>query len=907
MLKKNRIRDLTNLEVPDELKLENHERRPNNAVFDRIDLVIEFQSGKDNIGAIVTGYVDAILKHDTIVKEIELKMILIDEIKKSYRKKVRLFRNLDNTWNLIYTNPIEFTEYCDLLPKMKNIEKRLEMIDDIEVKSRLTMQYERFKLLEPFCSRQKIIYELYQKARKEKETVTKEYIEAEKHLNELKDIEKGLASLISDDHMIADDKGISLTDLFPNIHIVYILKKINQFSVENLPYGEVMKAIARSKSPHRIEVKRYDYRYNVFEKKWYSIDELRRNGVLIENPILRSKILVVFAFLFSYLLFFCLPLFTSVYLCLPAFSIFLLFIFFLFLHIGFLFGNSLVSLEIAFISAAAKGEIKIVRQYIAEGEDPNCTDLTGNTAIVAAAVNKHIEVVELLHEKGGNINCRDKNAMTPLLYVITRGYQDLVRLLLAYGADKTCVDRNAHDCFYYAILSNNLILVKMFYNSIMKNAKEKLWGFTPLHIAANNGSMSVVEFLLTEKCSIYQLDYKNKTAEEIAKIAKHYHIEKRLSEERINACGQCIYYDKEKQFQLWIGDSSCLEMEWIIDLDFNAIIYFHQEERVPLPAQWLQNQGKYKDNIKKLTQQHQMTLLPGSPTKKTLLIKNGNESNKTSNSSPRKSTALVVLEKQNEIEEEEELSDIDEPKENSKRKSSISSSSTPAKQKKSQFLHIKTSPTKKKSATAIAEEDEDDDDEELHRAMLNNQQLDEIAFHPFYIPIDPDEGDNADQWKELQEYIPSVMDILPFYHLHANEELLARQSSYSTIANSVGGDDSDNQSTFSRKSLLSQITSLSNNNNNNNIKSKTTIMKKVLICDDHGNSLSPAMAMTYLLLKQSMRVDETIEKMKECRPSVEVGPTIRKGLQQLQYKYDEKVLQRLNQRLRGSVVTSVAF
>jgi hypothetical protein len=894
MIKKNRIRDLTSLEVPDELKLENHERRSNNAVFDRIDLVIEFQSGKDNIGAIVQGYIDAILKHDTIVKEIELKMILIDEIKKQYRKKVRLFRNLDNTWNLIYTNPIEFTEYCDLLPKMKNIEKRLELIDDIEVKSRLTMQFERFKLLEPFCSRQKIIYELYQTARKEKEAVTKEYIEAEKHLNELKDIEKNLSSLISDDHMIADEKGISLTDLFPNIHIGYILTKINQYAVESLPYSEVMKAIARSKSPHRIEVKRYDYRYNVFEKKWYSIDELRRNGVLIENPILRSKI--VFLIFFS---------FSSVILC---FSV-LLFVWFLsfpfyFLCssfcIDFLFAFISCHLEIAFISAAAKGEIKIVRQYIAEGEDPNCTDLTGNTAIVAAAVNKHIEVVELLHEKGGNINCRDKNAMTPLLYVITRGYQDLVRLLLAYGADKSCVDRNSHDCFYYAILSNNLLLVKQFYQAIMKNAKEKLWGFTPLHIAANNGSLAIVEFLLTEKCSIYQLDYKNKTAEEIAKLAKHYHIEKRLYEERINACGQCIYYDKEKQFQLWIGDSSCLDMEWIIDLDFNAVIYFHQEERVPLGAQWLQNQGKFKENIKKLTQQHQTTPLipPGSSSKKSLLLKNGSDI-KVNNTSPRKSTALVVLEKQNEVEEEEDLSDIDEPKENSKRKSLLSSSS-PSKQKKSQFLHIKTSPSKKKSSQRIAEEEEDDDDDELERAMLNNQQPDEIAFHSFHIPIDPDEGDNSDQWKELQEYIPSVMDILPFYHLHANEELLARQSSYSTIANSIGGD-SDNHSAFSRKSLLSQITSLSNN------KPKTTIMKKVLICDDHGNSLSPAMATTYLLLKQSMRVDETIEKMKECRPSVEVGPTIRKGLHELQYKYDEKVLQRLNQRLRGSVVTSVAF
>ena len=50
IVRKNKIRDLTNLDVPDELKLENQERRVNAATFDRIDLVIDFQPGKDGIG-----------------------------------------------------------------------------------------------------------------------------------------------------------------------------------------------------------------------------------------------------------------------------------------------------------------------------------------------------------------------------------------------------------------------------------------------------------------------------------------------------------------------------------------------------------------------------------------------------------------------------------------------------------------------------------------------------------------------------------------------------------------------------------------------------------------------------------------------------------------------------------------
>jgi hypothetical protein len=887
IVKRNRIRDLNNLEIPDELKIENQDRRPKNAVFDRVDLVVDFQPGKDSIGAIVRCFNDAIHNHDIVVKEIEQQMIIIDELKRNYRKKVRLFRNLDNTWNVLDMDPVEFNEYQELIPRMKNIEERLLKIDDMEFKAKLEVQYERFKILEPKCSRQKIIYELYQAARREKDAVTKEYIAAEKFLTDLREREKVLASLVSDDHINADEKEITLSELFPNIHVGNILVRINQYNVENLPFEEVMKNIAKSKSPHKIEVKRYDYRFNAFENVWHHVAELRKTGVFIENPILN---------------------------------------------------------KVHFISAAAKGDLHAVKALIDEGEDPNCTDLTGNTAIVAASVNKHFEMVELLQKKGANVNCRDKNNMTPLLYVINRGSLDLVRLLLAYGAEKTAVDKNAHGCFYYALMSQNLQLVKMFFNPLLKNVKEKLWGFTPLHLAANIGNLPLVNYLLEQKCSIYQMDFKSKTAEETAKASKHFHVEKRLQEERINACGQCIFYDKEKAFQLWIGDHSCLEMEWILDLEFDGIMYFHSEPKVPLAYQWLVEQYKYRETIKKLKQNDlpQQSTTPAQSARNTQVANNNNNNKKkptilnTGRASSPTMTDLVPtdLKKKTapsnsmvsfspeikarkttnnnnhhfkEIDEDEDLSDIDEPKE----KAAPKRQSTRTSKRKTNFLRV-TAVAKPSNLLKATEEDDDFDDDDDYD---EEDEDDEIQFHPFHIPIDDVDGDNHDNWEELQKFIIPMMDIIPFFHLHQHEDLLAKQSVYSSIQDSQDHQNNNDISemtsaqggetaTKSRKTLLSLLpggTSIASNWN------RQKPMKKFLIVDDHGNSLAPAMASIYLLLKSSMRINEMMETMKLSRPSIQIGSNVRKGLEAVQYKYDDKVLKRLNQRLRTSVVSSVAF
>jgi hypothetical protein len=206
------------LPLPDELKVEFYPKRIHESTFDRIDLILMFLPGKDDTGAIVKSFIDAISVHDTIVKLVEEKMESISALRRVYHKKSRLFRNLDSAWNIMLDNPVDFYDYVDLIPKMKNITYRLEQITDSKIRAEVLTEYNRFQSLQELCSKQLIIYETYSKARAERDESMKILFAAEAELVRIRDKERQLALKISDDHVLADEMQQSLSSVFPNVH-----------------------------------------------------------------------------------------------------------------------------------------------------------------------------------------------------------------------------------------------------------------------------------------------------------------------------------------------------------------------------------------------------------------------------------------------------------------------------------------------------------------------------------------------------------------------------------------------------------------------------------------------------------------------------------------------------------------
>ena len=87
-------------------------------------------------------------------------------------------------------------------------------------------------------------------------------------------------------------------------------------------------------------------------------------------------------------------------------------------------------------SAAAAGNIKVVKQNLAKGVDINAKDsVFGSTALSSAALFGHTKIIALLLEAGADVNVKNRAGGTPLHNAAFLGQYEAAKLLLENGAD----------------------------------------------------------------------------------------------------------------------------------------------------------------------------------------------------------------------------------------------------------------------------------------------------------------------------------------------------------------------------------------------------------------------------------------------------------------------------------------
>ncbi|XP_065208838.1 uncharacterized protein LOC135837476 [Planococcus citri] len=156
--------------------------------------------------------------------------------------------------------------------------------------------------------------------------------------------------------------------------------------------------------------------------------------------------------------------------------------------------------------AAAGPSLEAMRFILNQNSDLSAevknTDGQSPLHIAAARGQKHIAEF-LLAEVHVPVDDRDKNNRTPLHMAAKNGHKDVVNVLLKFNADTNCKDRHSHSPLHYATQYNHIDVVQILLKKEPHpDYKQILGGYTLLHIAARNGSLEVVEYLLQKGANV---------------------------------------------------------------------------------------------------------------------------------------------------------------------------------------------------------------------------------------------------------------------------------------------------------------------------------------------------------------------------------------------------------------------
>uniref|UniRef100_A0A7S1XWC5 Tyrosine specific protein phosphatases domain-containing protein n=1 Tax=Phaeomonas parva TaxID=124430 RepID=A0A7S1XWC5_9STRA len=433
--------------VPAETKVELLPRLRFMATFDNALLTLDVAAGKGGNDAVIVGWVDAVREHDELVVQVEEVMHEVKLARKEFQHQRRLSNNWERFWLTANDRPDELQEYLELKPAMENFVEIFEEVKDPKGKVQLEMDYKRFKELEDKCEKLLLVEQEVIEAKAELERRSEIVMRVQREMDDTIQLEKEAAARITEDHVTALEEGCGLPELFPTIQVGFCITKINGVPCEDCPFGDIFDLLRDSISPHSVEFRRYDYRRVGASADWLTLQELRDRGCYVEDA--RHQ-------------------------------------------------------QLVFIEHCREGNIKEIDAAFERGADPNWRDHAHNNGLHVAAARGNIPVMKRLIQEGTAFEARNRNMETPLLVAIATDHMGVMNFLLNRRAKLSVMDKQGRSPIFLAVVSRNVrILLRLLDMGADVHAREKQWGWTPLHFAANRNDLEIVEILLEHRASIY--------------------------------------------------------------------------------------------------------------------------------------------------------------------------------------------------------------------------------------------------------------------------------------------------------------------------------------------------------------------------------------------------------------------
>ena len=190
---------------------------------------------------------------------------------------------------------------------------------------------------------------------------------------------------------------------------------------------------------------------------------------------------------------------------------------------------------IMLLEAAARNDLEEVRRLLSLGVSPDSTNEDGLTALHQCCIDDSEEMMKVLVEFGADVNAADSEQWTPLHAAATCGHLHLVKFLIEKNASLLAVNGDGNmpydiceDETTLSFIENEMAkrgVTQDLIDETRSRTENKMFsdlmqlpgqqgdlesrdrhGATPLHIAAANGYLTVLEFLLDNHCSTEVVD-----------------------------------------------------------------------------------------------------------------------------------------------------------------------------------------------------------------------------------------------------------------------------------------------------------------------------------------------------------------------------------------------------------------